>query len=94
MTAMAKAPSPTAPLEIMMRPLDEVLTVACDALRWVARSALACEGGTAWPEIAGRGEIPVDDLYSGTAGVLLAFSEAKLSGVDDFDATASLVHRG
>jgi lantibiotic modifying enzyme len=74
----------------MMPPPKEVLTVARDALRWVTKSALACEGGLAWPEIAGRGEIPADDLYTGTAGVLLAFSEARLSGVDEFDATASL----
>jgi lantibiotic modifying enzyme len=68
----------------------EVRAVACDALRWVANSALNCEGGLAWPEIAGSGQPATDDVYSGTAGVLLALSEARLSGIDEFDATASL----
>jgi len=68
----------------------EVRAVACDALRWVANSALDCEGGLAWPEIAASGQPTTDDVYSGTAGVLLALSEARLSGIDEFDATASL----
>lgn len=63
--------------------------VARDALRWVANSAVDCEGGLAWPEIAGNGQPTTDDVYAGTAGVLLALSEARLSGIDEFDATAS-----
>lgn len=68
----------------------EVRAVACDALRWVANSAVNSEGGVAWPGIAGGGQPTADDVYSGTAGVLLALSEARLSGIDEFDATASL----
>lgn len=67
--------------------------MACDALRWVARSALPVDGGLGWPESPIGGRLPTDDLYSGTAGVLLAFAEARLSGIDEFDATASLAAR-
>jgi len=69
--------------------VNPILGIARDALRWVANSALPCAGGLAWPEIPGGGQAPMDDVYSGTAGVLLAFSEARLSGIDEFDAVAS-----
>jgi lantibiotic modifying enzyme len=64
-----------------------ILGIARAALRWVANSALPGAGGLAWPEIPGKA--PTDDVYAGTAGVLLAFSEARLSGIDEFDAIAS-----
>jgi len=70
--------------------VNRILDVACDALRWVENAALPCEGGLAWPEIPGGDQHPTDDVYSGTAGVLIAFSEAKLSGIDAFDDVAYL----
>jgi lantibiotic modifying enzyme len=58
------------------------------ALRWVAGAATAADGGASWPETREPGSPLVDDLYSGTAGVLVAFAEARLSGIDEFDDAA------
>jgi lantibiotic modifying enzyme len=58
------------------------------ALRWVADAAIPADGGVSWPETREPGNPPTDELYSGTAGVLVAFAEARLSGIDEFDNAA------
>jgi lantibiotic modifying enzyme len=58
------------------------------ALRWVAGSAVPAEGGLAWPAPPEFGLEQSDDLYFGTAGVLVACAEARLSGITEFDAIA------
>ena len=56
-----------------------------EALRWVAGAALAADGGATWPETRAAGAPAADDLYAGTAGVLMALAEARLSGIADLD---------
>jgi lantibiotic modifying enzyme len=58
------------------------------ALRWVADAAMPADGGVSWPETREPGCPPTDELYSGTAGVLVAFAEARLSGIGEFDRAA------
>ncbi len=58
------------------------------ALRWVADAAMPADGGASWPETREPGCPLTDDLYSGTAGVLVALAEARLSGIDGFDSAA------
>ena len=58
------------------------------ALRWVAESAVPADGGVSWPETREPGSPLADNLYSGTAGVLVAFAEARVSGIDEFDDSA------
>lgn len=62
------------------------------ALDWVASVGVDVDGGRAWTE---RGEV-CDDLYAGTAGVLLGCTEAAAAGLDTAhvadDARARLVH--
>jgi lantibiotic modifying enzyme len=48
------------------------------ALDWVASVAVDVEGGQAWRE---KGEL-FDDLYAGTAGVLLGCAEAAAAGLE------------
>jgi hypothetical protein len=67
---------------------SEAADAAIRALRWVSRAAVPADGGLAWPATREAGEEPEDSLYAGTAGVLVAFAEARLSGVRDFDETA------
>lgn len=67
---------------------DDLTSRALDALRWVADSAVDTGEGLTWPETRAPGADRYDDLYAGTAGVLLAFAEARLSGVDAFDDVA------
>ncbi|WP_203819309.1 lanthionine synthetase LanC family protein [Paractinoplanes ferrugineus] len=52
--------------------------VAGRAFAWIEAEALAAEGGLRWAE-DGRA---ADDLYAGTAGVLLGCAEAVAAGVD------------
>jgi lantibiotic modifying enzyme len=61
---------------------------ALAALRWVARAAVPADGGLSWPDADSPGQL-ADDLYSGTAGVLIAFAEARLAGIEEFDAVAA-----
>jgi lantibiotic modifying enzyme len=58
------------------------------ALRWVTDAAIPADGGVSWPETREPGNPPTDELYSGTAGVLVAFAEARLSDIDEFDNAA------
>lgn len=60
-----------------------------DALRWVTNTAVAADGGLTWPETRAAGAPDWDNLYDGTAGVLYALAEARLSGITDFDQHAS-----
>lgn len=61
---------------------------ALDALRWVAAAGVPAEGGISWPSEEDPGQF-ADDLYSGTAGVLIACAEARLSGTGAFDGLAA-----
>jgi lantibiotic modifying enzyme len=58
---------------------------ATSALRWVTDAAVAADGGAAWPLTRAPGAPLADDLYDGTAGVLVALAEARLSGITEFD---------
>lgn len=58
---------------------------AREALRWVTDAAVAADGGATWPQTRAPGAPLTDDLYYGTAGVLAALAEARLSGIADFD---------
>ncbi|HUC60079.1 MAG TPA: lanthionine synthetase LanC family protein [Streptosporangiaceae bacterium] len=60
-------------------------TAGYESLRWVASAAVLADGGLAWPLTALPGSPVADDLYDGTAGVLAAFTEARLSGSTSFD---------
>jgi len=61
------------------------VAVARDALRWVTDAAVATGDGVSWPETRAAGEPLADDLYAGTAGVLVALAEARLAGLTEFD---------
>jgi len=71
-------------------PLEEV--VVADAFAWVGSVGVETDGGRLWCE----GDVPYDDLYCGTAGVLLGCAEAVDAGFDTREtATAArdrLVH--
>ncbi|BEP13728.1 hypothetical protein acdb102_20390 [Acidothermaceae bacterium B102] len=58
--------------------MTDYADVAADALRWVASQAVDAPGGSAWTDNG----VVADDLYVGTAGVLLATAEAFRYGVD------------
>jgi lantibiotic modifying enzyme len=58
---------------------------AREALGWVTGAAVPADGGATWPETRAAGAPASDDLYGGTAGVLVALTEARLSGIADFD---------
>ncbi len=64
---------------------DRLVAVARDALRWVTDAAVATGDGLSWPETRAPGEPLTDDLYAGTAGVLIALAEARLAGLSEFD---------
>jgi lantibiotic modifying enzyme len=64
--------------------VNEAVDTAAEALRWVAGAAVEADGGASWPETRTSGAQTADDLYDGTAGVLLAFAEAELSGITGF----------
>src|SRR5450432_3982290 len=63
----------------------DALDAGLSALRWVADAAVAADGGATWPSTRAAGAPLTDDLYWGTAGVLAAFAEARLSGSTEFD---------
>jgi hypothetical protein len=56
----------------------ELVDAAGQALDWIASVATAAEGGHAWLE---DGDL-ADNLYSGTAGILLGCAEAEAAGLD------------
>jgi lantibiotic modifying enzyme len=56
-----------------------------EALRWVTGAAVPADGGATWPETRAAGALASDELYRGTAGVLIALAEARLSGITGFD---------
>ena len=66
--------------------------IARDAFDWVGSVAVDVDGGQAWLD---DGQ-PSDDLYSGTAGVLMGCAEAVASGLDSLPvatgARARLLH--
>jgi len=62
---------------------------ARDAFDWVGSVAVEVDGGLGWRE---AGELS-DDLYSGTAGVLLGCAQARASGVDTSAVAAGAVSR-
>jgi lantibiotic modifying enzyme len=62
---------------------------AREALRWVTDAAVPVPGGLAWPETRQPDGRVSDDLYDGSAGVLMALAEARLSGITDFGAFAA-----
>jgi lantibiotic modifying enzyme len=64
--------------------VNDARTTAVEALRWVADAAIEADGGASWPETRTVGAQTADDLYDGTAGVLMAFAEAELSGITGF----------
>jgi lantibiotic modifying enzyme len=64
--------------------LADIAEAARQAVRWVAAAAIPAPGGATWPETRAPGAPTADDLYGGTAGVLAAFAEARLSGSADF----------
>jgi lantibiotic modifying enzyme len=68
---------------------DIYLEVARDALRWVAGTAVPAEGGVRWPVDLAPGAHLADDMYHGTAGVLISFCEARASGLTEFDDVAA-----
>jgi hypothetical protein len=51
------------------------------ALRWVTGAAVPVPGGLAWPETRQPDGRISDDLYDGTAGVLMALAQARLAGL-------------
>jgi hypothetical protein len=62
---------------------------AAGALRWIAAQSAPADGGIGWPERTGDDQEFADDLYSGTAGILLALAEARLAGIGEFDGLAA-----
>jgi len=66
----------------------EAAEAAHRALRWVADAARPAEGGASWPRTRSADSPLADDLYSGTAGVLVALAEARLDGIGEFDDAA------
>lgn len=64
------------------------------ALRWVTGAAVpTADGGLTWPLTRAPGAPLADDLYDGTAGILLALAEARLSGITEFDIEAAAAAR-
>jgi lantibiotic modifying enzyme len=64
---------------------DRLVAVARQALRWVTDAAVTTDDGATWPLTRAPGAPIADDLYDGSAGVLIALAEAHLTGVTDFD---------
>jgi lantibiotic modifying enzyme len=63
----------------------EARAAARAALRWVTDAGVAVDGGMTWPHSRAPGAPLTDDLYFGTAGILAALAEARLSGLTEFD---------
>jgi len=51
-------------------------------------SRCPAEGGLAWLRPNWPERRPADDLYEGTAGVLVGLAEARLTGITEFDDVA------
>jgi lantibiotic modifying enzyme len=75
----------------------ELVDVARCAFDWIGSVAVDADGGLGWLE----GGVLFDDLYSGTAGVLLGCAEAEATGLDTAQVSAGararllhLVHQG
>jgi len=77
-----------------MHPDDSArLQAACtdaglEALRWVTAAAVPAKGGLTWPDMTVPGSPRGDDLYEGTASVLAALAQARLSGHIEYDDVA------
>jgi lantibiotic modifying enzyme len=69
-------------------PVAGALRAGTEALRWVADAAIPADGGATWPSTRMPGAPVSDDLYDGTAGVLLAFAQARLAGLSGWDEAA------
>jgi hypothetical protein len=54
------------------------------AFGWIGSLAVGVDGGLGWLE----GGVLIDDLYSGTAGVLLGCAEAAAAGLDTAQVSA------
>ena len=65
------------------------VAAAREALRWVTDAAVPVPGGLAWPETRQPDGRVSDDLYDGTAGVLMALAQARLAGLEDFGSFAA-----
>ncbi|MDT5027300.1 MAG: hypothetical protein QOE61_3726 [Micromonosporaceae bacterium] len=75
----------------------ELVDVVRRAFDWIGSVAVEVDGGLGWLE----GGVLFDDLYSGTAGVLLGCAEAAATGLDTAQVSAGargrllyLVHHG
>jgi hypothetical protein len=70
----------------------ELVDAARRAFDWIGSVAVDVDGGLGWLE----GGVLHDDLYSGTAGVLLGCAEAAAAGLDTAEvpagARARLLH--
>ena len=66
----------------------QVSDPAIAALRWVTAAGIAVDEGMAWREYTAPGMPICDDLYAGTAGILAALAQARLSGITEFDGYA------
>jgi lantibiotic modifying enzyme len=69
--------------------VSEVQSIARAAFDWVESVAVEVDGGLGWLE---GGQL-FDDLYSGTAGVLMGCAEATASGVDTARVASGAVAR-
>ena len=69
--------------------VPDAQSIARDAFVWIGSVAVDVDGGLGWLE---GGEL-FDDLYSGTAGVLLGCAEAAASGLDTTSVAAGAVAR-
>ena len=69
--------------------MSDALRYARSAFDWVGSVAVDVDGGQGWLEDADR----FDELYSGTAGVLLGCAEAMASGLDTTTVAAGAVAR-
>src|SRR5712692_9680699 len=56
----------------------DVADAARTAFGWIGSAAIGADGGLGWAENG----VLADDLYSGTAGVLLGCAEAAAAGFD------------
>ena len=68
---------------------DDARRLARGAFDWIESVAVDLDGGQSWRE----GAEPFDDLYAGTAGVLLACAEATASGLDTSTVAAGALAR-
>ncbi|HET7018459.1 MAG TPA: lanthionine synthetase LanC family protein [Streptosporangiaceae bacterium] len=61
-----------------------MIELARDALRWIASQSVQAEGGLTWDR-PNWPDLLADDLYEGTAGVLVGLAEAHLTGITEYD---------